>query len=755
MSAVQCISNALDVWKQAGVYDAPEMRPHIEKLEAVMRSKQYSEARKLIVAQQVHSKAIKNGIIKRVSMAISEEKSEALSNRLARVIEDDPTEGLRQLQDLLEFGIARGKRRRADGDMSLVGLQKATLSEINGKLHPIYERYFNRLGYGTKKDSDELRLVMEGGKSDSPQIVADAKYIRETLDEYRKQLKALGVYADDLPHWSPGRLAPGKIAKDVEGFKQFLREHLDAKHHPDVEDSIEYISASVFDPTPPQERVLSLSREVFLDTPEARVEYMKRFGDHDFVSALDGYARQLSQTIAEATLFGPDSARAFRRVAEDAAKRIAAKDPKMTPKVEKLIAQYQIVTNRYNDVYNPNAASAMGAGRNFASGIMLGAVALAQVSQDAVIAPFQMARRVGWGQAMADTFKAYGSMFDANTRRYLREELGIVEHVSHLMTPDARFVLDSPVTNVENFSRKFAIQSMRLTGTEFVEQMQRGVAGMQLSRALVRHLEMPWEDIPPSVRGLFENNAIGKRTWNQLQAMGPEIIDPDLQALRVGSIPDPRARMAVRALLVREAESMILRPDSTTQQFLMGGPRGTVGGEVTRFAAQFLSWPIQFARSVTARQVSLGVPGAMAAATGIYGMSIMTEQLYAVARGQPGYAWDNENLYYRALIRSGILTPIGELALGSAVGDWRASPSLGPVLDTVSQTFGRAGSIGQAVFEDDSYKATSHAVRGIKTLTPNIWWFEYMMRPHYDAIMWEVDPQFMRQYERRMMEERG
>ena len=442
-------------------------------------------------------------------------------------------------------------------------------------------------------------------------------------------------------------------------------------------------------------------------------------------------------------------------MATEAARRVATKNPKLTPKVEKLIDRYEVVTNRYQDVYNPGVSSAFGAARNFAHTTMLGAVALAQVTQDAVIGPFQLARRIGWGQGMADTLKSYGNMFDANTRRMLREELGIMEHVSHLLTPDARFVLDSPVSGVENFSRKTAIQSMRLTGTEFLEQVQRGANSLSLSRALNRHLTMGWDDLPAGVRGLLENNAFGRQTWKQLQGMRDQITDPATGALRVGSITDPKARRAVHALLIRETEAMVLRPDSTTQQFLLGGPRGTVSGELTRFATQFLSWPIQFARAVTMRQISLGVPGAIAAGTGIFAMSIMTEQLYAVARGQPGYAWDNDNLYYRALIRSGILTPVFETALGSVVGDWRASPSLGPVLDTVTQLFGRAGSIGQAAFEDDSYKAMSHALRGLKTIVPNTWWFEYMMRPQYDAIMWEIDPQHMRQYERRMMEERG
>jgi hypothetical protein len=755
MTAVKCLTEALDVWKERGIYDRPEMRTYVEKIEDAIKNRKLSDARKLQIARVTHQKSIKKQFQLQVGNAVSAEKIESVTTQLLRQMDEDPKSAIRALRDLIEFGVSRGRAVRAEGTVSLVGLRKAIQTEIDSQLFDIKKRYFGSARLSSTEDANLLRLAMEGGDPQNAQIAADARRIKEVLAPYLQELRSLGVYVDELELWSPGRPMEGRVRAHQKEFETFLRNNLDEKYHPDIEDSIAFIKDSILNPTPPRDNVLSFSREVFFKTAEARVEYMQRFGQADFVEALAGYTSQLSQTIAEARIFGPDSHRAVQKIADTVLREAVRRDPSITTKSAQIVQRFEVATNRIQDVLNPTAASVAGSSRNFASGLFLGAVPLAQVSQDALLAPIRLARSFGWGNGFADTIASYGKIFDPQVRKYLQEELGIMEHVSHLLTPDARIILDSPSTNVENFSKKFAIQVMRLAGTELLEQIQRGVTTMALSRGIVRNLNRSFDDLDDSLRILLENNAIGKRSWNNLVSQRDAIIDPDLNAIRLDNISNPDLRRAMRSLLVRETENIILRPDTTTRAFMLGGPRGTVGGEITRFSSQFLSWPIQFARSVTARQLSLGVPGALAGFAGLWAMSIVTEQLYAVARGQPGYALDNPNIYWRSLVRSGLLTPIGELAVGAALGDWRSSPSLGPVLDTTAQLFGRAGRIGQAVFEQEPYDAMSEAVRGTRTLLPNIWWVEgAIIEPAFRAIMWEIDPQHMRQRERNWERER-
>lgn len=755
MSASDCIKEALDVWREAGLYDRSEMRPYIEKLEEIRRRKDLSDERKIAAGRVVHRKSMKRQFQITVGAAKSAEVIDSTIDRLVALAKKDPDLAIEALNDLIEFGITKGKTVRGDGQRSMVGLRKAIQMEIDAKLYDIKKRYFNSMSYGSKEEANLLRLEMEGGNSGNAQIRADAKFIKETLEPYRQELRELGVYVDSLPDWSPGRPMEGRVRAHLPEFEEFLRKNLDPKFHPDIDDSVEFIVKSILDPTPPRDNVLSMSREVFLETAAARVEYMQRFGQADFIEALDGYVHQLANGLAQATVFGPDARRAVEAIAEATMRTVTEVNPKKFVRTERILEDFDIANNSVQDVLNPTAASVSGSARNFASGIMLGAVAIAQVTQDALIVPLQIARRQGWGASFSNTTKAYADMFDSATRKYLREQLGIMEHVSHLMTPDARFALDTPVSSLENTSRKFAIQFMRLTGTEFVEQMERGVAALATSRGLVRNLDVAWNDLDPGLRSLMENNAIGKRSWDNLRAQRAAIVDRNIDAIRVDSITDPELRRAVRSLIVRETENMVLRPDTTTRRLLLGGRRGTVGGEVTRFASQFLSWPTQFARSVTVKQLRLGVPGAIATGVGLFAMSIVTEQLYAVLRGQPGYALDNPNLYWRSMARSGLLTPIGETIVGSAIGDWRASPSLGPVIDTTAQAFGRAGAIGQAAFEQDSYEAMSQAVRLTRTMMPNTWWIEgAIIEPAFQAIMWEIDPAYMRQREQNWERER-
>ena len=749
MTAVNCLTEALDVWKEQGLYDRPEMRVYVEKIESAIKNRTLSDARKLEMARVNNQKAIETQFKIQVGNAKSAEKIENVLRPLLRQVEDDPRTAVQDLKDLIERSVVQAKKAHGDGTTSLVGLRKAIQSEIDSALYDIKKRYFRTLVPKSTEDANLLRLAMEGGDPQNAQIAADAARIREVLSPYLVELNQEGVLVNELTNWSPGRPAEGRVRAHLSEFKTFLRENLDPASHPDIEDSVEFIANSILDPTPPRDNVLSLSRQVFLKTPEARVEYMQRFGQADFIEALNGYINQVANTLAEVKIFGPDSYRAVQTVSDTVLRAAVRKDPTIKTKAGEIVQRYEVATNRPQDILNPTAASVANSSRNFASGSFLGVVPMAQLSQDALLTPFRLARSFGWANGFVDTVAAYGRMFDPATRQYLREQLGVMEHVSHLLTPDARIALDTPATNVENFSRMYASSMMRLSGMEFVEQWQRGVSAMALSRGVVRNLDVTWDNIDASLRTLLENNSIGKRSWNNLVAQREAIVDPSLQAINVHNITDPNLRRAVRSLIIRETENMILRPDTTTRAFMLAGPRGTVSGEITRFASQFLSWVTQFFRSVTRRQLALGVPGALATGAGLWAMSIVTEQLYAVSRGQTAHALDNPNTYYRALVRSGLLTPVGELIVGSAVGDWRASPSLGPVLDTATQLFGRVGRIGQAVFEQEPYDVLSEAVRGTRTLMPNTWWIEgAIIEPAYQAIMWEIDPNHMRQRER-------
>ena len=764
MKASDCIRNALKVWKDAGIYDVSDMRPHVERLEKIAKNKELSEAQRLRMARQEHKESVKKQFQAVVGTEVSREKLESLINAMDAILKsgpDGPEKARVALNGVVEYGIANARQQRPDGIFSLAGLANAYRTEIMGKLRPYYDKYVNRLTIASKEEAKLLRLAMEGGDPKDAQIAKDAADIKAILAPYLQHARDNGVYIAELEFWSPGRPQEGIVRTHLAEFKQFLRENLNQEIHPNVEESVDRIANSILDPIPERDNILSLSREVYLKTPAARVEYMTRFGQGDLMEALQGYVGQLSNTTAQAKMLGPDAHRTMKLLADDVARKIVKADPTSTFKPDTIMIAFEDATNRVMDPLNQREASVAASTRNFASGSFLGAVGLAAVSTDALFAPLRLSRSLGWGRGFSETAIAYGKMLGPEGRQYVREQLGIMEHVIHLLGPDARFVLDSPISKVENVSRKYSIQMMRLSSTEAIEQVQRGVASIALSRAMARDLgDLTWDQlgkVDPKFRQMLENNAIGQGSWSKLSKLRDSIVDPEHGWLIVDNIQDTDLRMSVRSYLVRETQSMVLRPDVTTRQFLRGGGarRGTVGYEVSAFASQFLSWPIQMARAVLARQISMGVPGAIAASTAVYAMSIVTEQLYAVARGQPGYALDNENLYYRALIRSGLLTPVGEFAVGSAMGDWRASPSLGPVLDTVGRLFRATGKIGQAAYEQDTYAALSEVTKTVKVLLPNTWYLEAMIiKPAHDAIMWEVDPKFMRQYERRMKEER-
>src|SRR6056297_283050 len=754
MSAADCIREAIKVWDEAGIKDSPELKPYVEALEKLAKRQDLSNARKKRMAIQYSRQARKKQFRKTIGRVVSEEKRAEAVSSLVELARESPERAIRALNDMIEYGA--DNIARADRPLSLVGLRKSFEADLMTRIRPIlHDKYYKRGRLASTKDGDLLRLSMEGGDPGDVNIVNDAKQLKETLRPYLQELRELGVYVDELEFWSPGSPMQGKVLKRVPEFKSFLRENLDPEYHPDVEESVEFITNSIIDPTPPEDHVLSLSREVFFKTPEARVEYMTKFGDGDIVHAMNNYVRQLSGAIAEAQVLGPDSKTSLDFIAREVGRTAAQTDPTIRFQPQNVIDRYEVAAGRNDFIQNPNTAAAFSSGKNFASGLILGSVALAQVSQDSLLAPLRNARSLGWGKGFASTIESYGSMFDSYTRQTIREDLGIQEHVSHLMTSDARIMLDSPATNIEDFSRKFAMQSMRLAGTEWVEQQQRGIQALTLSREMARNFDSAWSDLDAGTQQMLNNNAIGPKRWSQLTALGNDVLDPQTGAIKVNAIEDTQLRMSVRAFLVRETENTILRPDSTTRAFLRSGRRGTINREISGMATTFLSWPIQFVRSATIRQWKMGVPGALAAYTGLFVGAVAAEQLYAVARGQPGYVWDNENLYWRSMVRSGLLTPPGEIIIGSIMGDWRASPSLGPVADTITTAFGQIGNIGQAAFTDEPYEAASNAIKLGKTAIPNLWWLEgAAIEPAFQALMWEFDPDYMRRRERTWERER-
>jgi hypothetical protein len=757
MSLADCITEALRVWDEAGIGDAPELAPYREMLEDLQRNKKISPAQAKQKAIQYARKAHKAQFRKTVGRKVSEQKRAERLTALLDLADSDPRGAWDVLRDLFDFGIVKNVAR-GDATIGLFRRKQAYQSEMLGKLRPILDKYYNRnvfTGLRSTPKGKLLRLAMEGGNVDDPEIMADAKAIRKILSPYVAIGRKNGIDMHELDAWSPGSPMQGKVANRVEEFKAFLRETLDKNRHPDIEETIDVVTKHILDPTEPEKHVLSFSRELHFANPEDRVEFMGKFGDGDIVHSLTNYVRMLSSGIAEAELFGPDSSATVNFLVNQVSRRIRERDPTFKISPRNVIDLYEASAGRNDFIQNPDAAAIVSSSKNFASAAMLGAVPLAQVAQDSLLAPIRNARSMGWGRAFASTAKAYGDMFDPYTRQLLQEDFGIMEHVSHLMTSDARIMLEAPSTNVEQFSRRAAMFTMRFSGTEWLEQMQRGQQALVMGREIARNLDSAWSDLDANTQQLLSNNGIGKGRWQQLARLGNSIVDEHTGSIRMNSIEDTELRMAMRAFVLREVENTILRPDATTRAFMQSGRRGTVSREVTSLALTFLSWPTQFVRSATLRQWNMGVPGALAAYTGLFAGGVITEQLYAVARGQPGYMWDNESLYWRSLVRSGLLSPPGELIIGSIAGDWRATPSLGPVIDSVSTIFGQAGKVGQAAFTDEPYEAASNAIRIGKTLVPNIWWVEgALIKPAFDALMWEVDPDYIIRRDRNWERER-
>ena len=817
MSQTKCLLQAFDTIRNDAALD-PEVREQVsDTMEQVIRRYQGDEARQLVAANQLLRTESRQLFEAQISKRANELRREQLLIELGTL---PPEEQLTALRNMIEYdagyrqqdtvhvsGAAKAETEYALGRLREVwnNLSQMTLYGVSRDTQ--FSRTFMRELHGADTgDALAKRLVGQ---------------FREVMDPYLERLRNAGVYVERRPDWGPQTHAVSRITGDFENWQQFLRENLDPRFHPDPDATAEAVYSRLMTrETDEQIRpTITMARQIKFRSPEAHADYAVRFGEENISELLMRHVESTARHTVLAERLGPTPAANVRFVAQQIRSSVKPEAGRLARRIETLERQErqagtkeraaqlreervelerqlaatetgirggrfniggdagrtavhltESVQGRFASPVNQTAANAAAAGRNLMTTSMLGFVAIAASLSDSLIGLFRARFHTGGfasgvGSDMRALFDVVG---DRNARAYL-QELGVFDHAIRssmvdrfstafgaIETATGRMGSTSAAERARSFTAKTAIATQRLSLSHTVDRGLRSAFMLMASRQLMQNLNARnWGDLHPRVRRMYEANAFDESFYRRLQRVALE--REGVGGVEVNNLA-PADFERVMSLLHRESDAAVIRPGHFDRLLLAGFARpGTLSGEVSVGATQFLSWPVAMFRNAVMTEARAGGAGQLGFYAALIASGVLTVQAYALLRNEPTYEWDSPTLWTRSIARSGLLTPVGEAIMQAAHPGQTMPGSVleGPLLSTGSRVLSNMGAGTMDLIDGEGERAARRALQTIQaTAVPNIFWTEWAATSRaMDYAIEQLDPQYYRERERRWRQE--
>lgn len=773
MSTVTCINNALDVIRDAKWMEADQQAYIVDSLESILRRASADEAT----------------AIARMKAAARDARLDMEAAQYSRLVQDsvdpqvrarydatnDPTALDRVTTDIVpRIG---GRANKESG--SWLDQVRAETNQLLGSLSNVI-KYVGNPGLLLRASDGDAALARElvGLDSRDPVAKAMAKQVREALDPWIDRALEAGYYIHRREFWLGRSHNLARINADRDTALEILKRGLDPKVHPDPEATFDQILTALTrkDVAGSQNKGIGLRRKIEFVDAEAEYEWYVRFSDGNMAANLMRTAEALVQEVLMAERHGPlwrqrlptllsdvatDTARLHNISPEAAAKRAGfARNVVMT------------ATTEFDKAANQTLQNWAAGFQSWGSAVWLGLTSITQTVVDTGISTFQ-GRMIHGGFA-----RSFGNQF-ANLVRVLKDEGMFKDFViangvwkdaytiqgsgrlPMIMDPSIRLggtAADGPAapqTMGERFARSGAQAAQitqRLTLSMHIERAGRSANFVSTNVAIAnRHANTEWDALPRKFREFYlERSGIGKREWDTIRQTESNAVGIDLEALARNN---PETYRRYISFLHKESEMAIVRPSTADRVFLtMGTSPGTSGRIAMGMITQFMSWSTAFFRGPMAREWQMGRSGFSAFAGSMIILAAIDMQLRALVTNRPTYEWESPDLWWRATLRSGLLSPLGEMAAQ------QMDPTYGNQLPgAVPSTIARLGmSAGRSVTDfaaGDMEKGAARLVRAGKGVTPNWWMTEWLVGGLADSIVEELDPEYARQRERRLRDQ--
>lgn len=762
MSALDCLRVALEEVRKLD--DADNDKQFMEStLRRLIEDNQISEERKLAKATQQLGTLQKAAVRKKVADEISARRLEQMGVEFDNFSPEQLQRFVDRIEESPDPTVARDRP-------SVASRMRFLEHDYIQKLNSIFDEYFVGAFNPRSKDTTELSRAMLGFETADPIAQKAAKEFARVNKELRNRLRQAGVYVEDLPHYRPQALSPGRLAKDKDKAIQEMAKLLDPEYHPDPLTSAQAIfeTLQTRHTLEPGDQPLTMGRQVHYrtDDPDRLHNFLETYGEDTLVKQIQRQIRRETRALAMAEEFGPDPGRVVKAATRRFREEIARADDKtmttlfgapMTQKFKSdLIANgarqtYDALSGTIDTPQNVTAANVSSGVRALMTPLLLGRVALSIIGTDSLIAPLQRARVEGFGRSFSLQAQGTVGLLNPQLRSRLRDYYGAYESMMYMGSPNSRFSSDPTAEGFGAGAQRVSNAVYRATGAWDIEQGLRQATSFSIGRGLGDAAKVPWDELDPRLQQDLNASGVTERVWRDVNKFGQT---DEFGLFNWNDLP-AQSREAVGSYFHRTLDHSVLRPDSRVRAILFaGGRRGSLPGELAAAVTQFLNWPIQFTRVAMLQQAKKGVPGFAVFSGALFAGGMVTEQLYALTSGEPMFEWDSTTLATRAARRSGLMTPIGEWAYGGLTKDRFMQPGLGPVFDTTMSLLGSAGTISTRVIEGETDKAAAEAIKAAERLTPNVSWFDAtVIQPSVQSAIQSLNPDVIRRQEQRFKDE--
>lgn len=634
---------------------------------------------------------------------------------------------------------------------------RSLVESSTGRLHAVWSRLFSYWGTDRAFALDFRRAQL--GLDASPAAKEAAAQFKEVTSELLQRLRDAGAYTGEIEDFAYRNWHLGKIMGDPEGFSRLMRQHLDPKYHPDPDSTVDRLlyhmqHGDLRDGT---QEVIHMARQLRFTSPEGELDLVLRFTADNYAAQTMQGVRMLAKRVALVEAYGPNPTATMNPLFQTAAERARAVRlrgesgaPALEEQAKNARRLLDVQLGHLSRPENQSLANWTGAARDWVSATRLGKVAVAMLG-DSVNTVFRSRfHGPGFGGTTLNLIHNLVQVLGDRQARQFAQDLGLWQHAWQ-MASAARFQHSfASGHEARGFAGRAAALTQRASGAMFFENSLRSAMGRMVLTKMARNLETDFAGLHPRYRLLLENSGIHEAQWRAMQASR---VVHETGALDVTAMPREAREVALN-FLYREVDTGVVYPSSYDRWLLSGGQRrGTIPGEAIAASTQFFSWPIAMFRKMVMSEWQLGKGGFVAFSSASIASGVLISQLYEVVSGRPAFSWEDPELWKRAVVRSGLLSPVGEMLLGIPSGD-AALPVGGPSLEVSAQIASRGWSAGEKFIAGQHEQGFAELLRMARpNLVPNLWWTDALVSEAMDRAMEALDPHYIMERNRRWRRE--
>lgn len=742
-----CLVEAMKIVREDLTLDETMRKQIADSFDRLIRDRRLTDEQAFAKAQFLLRDARKDVYIAKVTKKAIDLKGQELQTKFNAI----PAE--QRVQAIREWLEPSMKLMNREGP-AVSDLIQSEQNTTMGTLHEVWDFLFGPLGAddGAARVFHSELLGVDTGNATAKRL---AGLFRKVSGALLDRIREGGVYVGDVENHALRSHSYAKIQTDRQNWTQYFIAHLDRTEHPDPQATADrmFDHLSTSDIRDPESAIISMARKLKWDSPQSELEYFYKWGEDGFAEQLAANVKLLAKKAVLVENMGPSPNITVGSMIESAheAARVAGIGGKADSAADAARKILDAQTGALEKPDNQTLANIGSAARNWAGAIMLGKVALSSLAQDIPAAIIRgRFHRGGFGTGITNQMHAFVSLIgDAQARAYATE-MGwfynslAAGSVGRFQAPFAGGA------GGRTLSAKAALSVQRITGAMVLEKSVRSAFALHVSRTLAAQSRNAWAQLDPRYTRVLSNRGITEKSWESVRQ---RIKVNEVGAVDFRGLGDGDRRLLL-SFLTSEMDSAVIRPGDFDRAMLSGGARrGTLSGEIATSATQFLAWPVTFFRRQVAYEWQMGKSGFLGFGAAMTMSGVLTTQLYAIASGQPAYEWDSPQLWTRSILRSGLLSPAGDMA-SDAILRGEVTGALGPVGDMGAGLLFGISNAARDAWDGDTDEAAAKVARTLeRTFAPNIWWMDAMMTKAMDAVMWELDPDYIRDRERRWSNE--